>query len=162
MELKALSMLHCVVIQPLLSLCIAWMWALPLALLTLGKAAVSQTSSIMSRHLSLPRLSWGFIPFHTGWWWESDAPLQLAITWCLSPQRTYNKSVSRLQRDHSPTTERCPPLEGVILSMKFSSISQLLGPKGRREGIPVVSWPWVGNGLAGCTNWSDFWMLPGY
>jgi len=81
----------------------------------LGKTTVSQTGSTAGRRPSLPRLFWGFIPFHTGWWWESDAPLQLAITWCLSLQRTSNKWVYGLQRDHSPTTERHPPLEGSIL-----------------------------------------------
>lgn len=158
MELKALSMLHCVVIQPLLSLCIAWMWALPLALLTLGKAAVSQTSSIMGICLCQGSLGDLFLSTQGGGG-NRMRLYNLQLHGAFHPKG--NKSVSRLQRDHSPTTERCPPLEGVILSMKFSSISQLLGPKGRREGIPVVSWPWVGNGLAGCTNWSDFWMLPG-
>lgn len=82
------------------------LWLCPL----LGKAAVSQTGSIPGRLLSLPELFWGFIPFHTGWWWESDAPLQLAITWCLSSQRMSNMWVYRLQRDHSPTTGRQYPL----------------------------------------------------
>lgn len=88
----------------------------------------------LPEYLSLPKLFWGFIPFHTGWW-KSDVPLQLAITWCLSSQRTFIKSVCRLQRDHSPTTGRQHPLNGA--QQHFPT----LGPKGRKEGTSVLDWP---------------------